>query len=322
MRAPRRVPALALTLVHLTLLASCHDGATPASSARPEAPPSPPREAPAAAVRYVIGGDSRGDTAHVIPWAFHEAKDRGVAAFIFLGDMEVSPDLDDHFRDQLAQLAPIPFFPVLGNHEGVRRARGAATTRDQRVPAIAAFRGRFLGKPQTPVESVFDDQIVYSVDLPGGVHFVALDNVSQPGFGPEQLAWLGKDLERAHAAPGKTHLIVAMHKPFAGNGITDHAMDEDGPAGAADSAAALALCEHAGVELIVGSHFHGFAEYVQHGIRSFITGGLGAPLDIAPTKDGKEHGFHHLLVVGVPVEGALTVEVVRFPGPPALGRDD
>jgi hypothetical protein len=87
-------------------------------------------------------------------------------------------------------------------------------------------------------------------------------------------------------------------------------MDEDGPSAAADSAAALSLFEEGRVELIVASHFHGFGEYVQHEIRSFITGGLGAPLDASP---GKPAPFHHFLLVGVPADGPLVVEVVRFP---------
>ncbi len=73
------------------------------------------------------------------------------------------------------------------------------------------------------------------------------------------------------------------------------------------------------VELIVASHFHAFAEYAQHGIRSFISGGMGAPLD---TSRGKEAAFHHVLAVTVPPEGPLAVEVVRFPGKPVFATGD
>ena len=96
-------------------------------------------------------------------------------------------------------------------------------------------------------------------------------------------------------------------------------MDEDGPGAAADSEAALALFVKDRVELIVASHWHGLAEYAQRGIRSFITGGLGAPLDKNP---GKEGGFHHMLVATVPAEGPIAIEVVRFPGPASYATED
>ncbi len=307
---------LALGAVAALALASC----------RREAPPqTDPR--PAAAIRYAVGGDSRQDTAHVVPWAFGEAKAKGVSALIYLGDMELKPDMDDHFRDELAGLSPVPFYPVLGNHESVRRPYAADAPHDDRVRALSAFRTRFLGKPGTPVQSAFDDKLVYSVDLPGGLHFVALDNVSQPGFGADQIAWLTADLDRAVGRDGEPsrgspnpsgkakHIVVGMHKPLAGGGITNHSMDEDGPGAAADSAAALALFQKAKVELLFASHYHGYADYVQGGIRSFITGGMGAPLDAG---HGKEGSFHHFLLVAVPPDAPLAVEVVRFPGAPAI----
>lgn len=46
-----------------------------------------------------------------------------------------------------------------------------------------------------------------------GVHFIALDNVSQgrPAVGPEQLAWMKKDLSRFHkSAP----IVVFTHRPL------------------------------------------------------------------------------------------------------------
>ena len=254
-----------------------------------------------------------------MPWAFHEAKARGAAALIFLGDMELKPDLDEHFRAELAELAPIQFLPVLGNHESARREHAQTPPQEERARALQAYAARFLGKPGTNVTSAYTDKLAYSVDLPGGVHYIALDNVSQPGFGADQRAWLGADLARARADARVKHVVVGMHKALAGSGVTAHAMEEDGPAAVADSAAALALCEQGHVELIVASHFHAFAEYAQHGIRSFITGGIGAPLDVAHSK---EAAFHHVLAVSVPPEGALAVEVVRFPGASVFAKEE
>jgi 3',5'-cyclic AMP phosphodiesterase CpdA len=309
----------ALAALSALALSAC-GGAQPICGEGPiavdEVAPAPPRAD--TSIRYVIGGDSRQDDAQVVPWAFHEAKARGVAALIFLGDMELKPDLDAHFESELAALAPVEFLPVLGNHESARRAHAETPPPEARVRAVGAFTARFLGKPGTPVQSAFADKVVYSVDLPGGVHFVALDNVSQPGFGADQLTWLGADLARAHADARVKHVIVGMHKALAGSGVTGHAMEEDGPAAVTESAAALALCEEGHVEMIVASHFHAFAEYTQRGIQSFITGGMGAPLDVSH----KGAPFHHVLAVKVPPEGPLAVEVVRYPGTQTFAKEE
>jgi hypothetical protein len=273
------------------------------------APPPPPvviaRPPEAGVVRFIVGGDSRDDSAHVLPWAFREARARGAAAFLFLGDMELTPQLDSSFAEELAWLDPVPFYPVLGNHEV--KVLGFLSLGQGH--AERAFRKRFLGTVRTPVHSTFANRVVYSVQLPGGVHFVALDNVSQNGFGAEQLAWLDDDLARARATPSTRHVVVGMHKPLAHNGVTTHSMDHDGAQAIADSDAALATFVKHHVDLVVASHVHQFTRFEQSGIPSYITGGLGAPL----TASGPEHAFHHFLQLDVRDTG-ITVDVVRFDG--------
>jgi len=270
----------------------------------------------AGSVRLVVGGDSRDDKAHVVPWAFQQAKTRGAAAFLFLGDMELTPELDKAFARELALLDPVPFYPVLGNHE-VEQLGFLPVGRTEAERSLAR---RFLGTPRTPIRSALADRIVYSVDLPGGVHFVALDNVSQRGFGRDQLAWLADDLKRAHAEAATRHILVGMHKPLAHNGVATHGMDHDGAQAASDSDAALALFVENHVEMILASHVHQYTQFQQAGIPSYITGGLGAPL----TRSGAEHAFHHFLVLDVTGSG-IHVEVVRFGGTPSIapeGEDD
>jgi hypothetical protein len=264
--------------------------------------------------RYLIGGDSRDDHTKVVQWAFREAKARAVTAFIFLGDMELTPELDEHFEALLSLLDPVPFYPVLGNHEVLRFGKfplGEAT-------AARNYRNRFLGTARTPVKSSIESRIVYSADLPGGLHFVALDNVSQPGFGVEQMAWLLSDLEKAAQNPAIKYIVVGMHKPLARNGITDHCMAEDGLQAIADSDAAVALFQKHHVTMIVASHLHEFDEFTQGGIPSYITGGLGAPV----THNGPDRSFHHLLQLEV--GDGFHVSVVRHAKPPADqgGRPD
>jgi 3',5'-cyclic AMP phosphodiesterase CpdA len=260
-------------------------------------------------IRYIIGGDSRDDAAHVLPWAFREARARGASGFFFLGDMELTPQLDEHFRNALPLLGPVPFYPVLGNHE-VRLFGLFAVAHDH---AERSFRRRFLDGRATPLESSLPNKVVYSVSLPGGVHLVALDNVSQRGFGLDQLQWLEKDLEQARQNPDVRFIIVGMHQPLAHNGVTTHSMDADGAIAISDSDAARALMIKHHVSLIVASHMHAFLPFTTDGIPTYITGGLGAPLD--PSMH--ERAFHHFLQVDVG-EDALHVTVVRFDGKPSI----
>jgi hypothetical protein len=293
-------------LVALLACAACGGAPPPAPVVTPV-----PAAAPEV-VRLIVGGDSRDDSAHVLPWAFREAHARGVAAFFFLGDMELSPELDRSFARELPLLDPIPFYPVLGNHE--IRQLGFLSIGEQ--AAERAFAAHFLGTPRTPIRSELPGRVVYSVDLPGGVHFVGLDNVSQQGFGADQLAWLDADLSSARAEPTTKHIVIGMHKPLAHNGVATHGMDADGARAIAESDEALAMFVKSHVELIIASHVHQLSQFEQAGIRSYITGGLGAPL----IRSGPEHAFHHFLQLDV-AEAGIRVSVVRFDGAPSVAAD-
>jgi Calcineurin-like phosphoesterase len=284
--------------------------ATTACDRKPAVPPVLGAAPPPGVVRYIIGGDSRDDSSHVLPWAFREAGARGATAFFFLGDMELTPQLDEHFRSALPLLGPVAFYPALGNHE-VRVFGELNVAHDE---AEATFRKRFLDTTMTPVHSSIANKVVYSVNLAGGVHLVALDNVSQKGFGAQQLAWLEADLAKASANPEIHHTIVGMHKPLAHNGKTTHSMDADGPGAIADSDAVLALLVKSHVSLIVASHLHAYLPYDTAGIPSYITGGLGAPLD----RGGPDYAFHHFLQVDV-TPSDVHVTVVRFDGKASQG---
>jgi 3',5'-cyclic AMP phosphodiesterase CpdA len=298
-----------LALPRITALLACA-----ACGGAPSSPPvvTPAPTSAAGVVRIIVGGDSRDDSAGVLPWAFREAHGRGVAAFIFLGDMKLSPEFDRAFARELAQLDPIPFYPVLGNHE----IKQIGFFPLGKKAAERAFAAHFLGTPRTPIRSALPGRVVYSVDLPGGLHFVALDNVSQPGFGADQLAWLDADLASARAEPTTKHIVIGMHKPLAHGGVAPHGMDADGARAGADSDAALAMFVKNQVELLIASHVHQFTQFDQAGIRSYITGGLGAPL----TRSGPDHAFHHFLQLDVADDG-IRVTAVRFGGVPVVAAE-
>ena len=277
-----------------------------------------PDQPPQGVIRLAIGGDSRDDGSHVLPWAFGEARRRGAQAFFFLGDMKIDSHLDRFFLAQLADLHGIPFYPLLGNHEveflGVVKLPGSRH-------AVQEFKDDFLTAPGVKLAVL--PEVVYAVDLGGFVHFIALDNVSPSGegFGAGQLAWLAGDLRAANAA--KKVILVGMHKPLAKNPITMHAMDEDGADAIKDSDAALALFKQYGVAMVFVSHSHMYASYLQDSVEVRLTGGLGAPLVKGLAEaDG---GFHHFLLLDIPPPGSrshLKVEVVKFRGTPTRDQED
>ena len=269
-------------------------------------------------IRLAIGGDSRDDRSHVVPWAFQEAHKRGAMAFVFLGDMEITSLSDRFFMPRLRDLAGTPFYPVIGNHE-VELFGAVRLTSGQH--AIEKFREDFLRKPGIKLAPLA--QVVYSAEIGKLAHFIALDNVSRrgEGFGDEQLAWLAGDLQAASAA--KSIILVGMHKALAKNPITTHAMDEDGPRAIRESDAALALFKQYGVAMLFVSHSHMYSAYNQDGIETRLTGGLGAPL-VKGLADS-DGGFHHFLLLDILAGGdtsMLRVEVVRFPGPPTRDQQD
>ncbi len=301
----------AILVLSLSCLAACKGGRSssirsPECCAAYQHSDSLPDQPPQGVIRLAIGGDSRDDHPHVLPWAFREAGRRGAQAFFFLGDMEITPQADRFFVGQLAELHGIPFYPLLGNHEveflGVVKLPGSRH-------AVKEFEEDFLGAPGVNLAPL--PEVVYAADLGGFVHFIAMDNVSRSGegFGAGQLAWLTQDLRAASAA--KKLILVGMHKPLANNPITTHAMDEDGIDAIKDSDAALALFRQYGVAMVFVSHSHMYASYKQGTVEMRLTGGLGAPLvkvllDI-PSGNRKHH---------------LQVEVVRFRGPPTRDQED
>jgi len=278
-----------------------------------------PDQPPPGVMRLAIGGDSRNDSSHVVPWAFREARKRGAKAFFFLGDLEFTRAEDKLFAPQLADLGGVPFYPVIGNHEvelfGAIRLRGSRH-------AVKEFKEDFLEVPGLNIAPLID-VVVYSADLGGAVHFIALDNVSRKGegFGPEQLAWLAEDLSAASAA--KRVILVGMHKALAKNPVTTHAMDEDGANAIRDSDAAIALFKKHKVAMVFVSHSHMYASYNQEDIEVRLTGGLGAPLVKGLAEaDG---GFHHFLLLDVPLVNnaiSLQAEVVKFQGTPTKDDQD
>lgn len=312
--------ALIVPAISLCFLAACKKGSRSSDIKCGESctvyqywDPLPEHPSPGV-IRLAVGGDSRNDEAHVMPWAFDQAKRRGTRAFFFLGDLEITSAIDKHSLAELKNLGDIPFYPVIGNHE-VETFGIIRLPKEESQLKVKKFKEEFLKAPGVNL-APFLDTVVYSVDLDGGIHLIALDNVSRKGegFGPAQLAWLEDDLKAA--AAGKKVILVGMHKGLAHNPVTSHAMDEDGPRAVKDSDAALALFKNYKVAMVFVSHSHMFAAYAQDkdGLQVRLTGGMGAPLVKGLAEaDG---GFHHFLLADVfpgDTNIPVRVQVVKFP---------
>ncbi len=300
--------------------------------------PAQPTCPPADTTRYIIGGDSRNDSAHVAPWAFTEAKARCAAAFFFLGDMELTPKWDATFQQKIEALKPVPFYPTIGNHEvvifgtqtNVARQSERWLDPDQIDENIAHFSERFLQAPNAPLSRArLRAQVAYSANVQA-VHWISLDNVSQAGFGREQLAWLEADLKAATNDPVKRWIVIGMHNALYDNGITSHAMGDpkehnapsEQAAAIRDSKRALDLFKKYRVALIVASHEHLYAKLdplKSAGIPSYITGGMGAPLKSPELPNTKAQ--HHILQLDVTSAG-LTVTPIWFDAPQSVSTGD
>jgi len=99
-----------------------------------------------------------------------------------------------------------------------------------------------------------------------GVHFVALDNVSlgRPNVGPEQLAWLKKDLERY---PKTAPIVVFTHRP-----LFDLRPDWEWFTGDGDQVM-NALAPYENVTVLYG-HIHRHHEHAEGGARHYAARSL------------------------------------------------
>ena len=166
---------------------------------------------------------------------------------VFTGDLTHTTDDPQERRKRLRE------FKAIVADLAVRDVRFMPGEHDASLDNGAAFQ-EFFG----PMHYVFDHQ---------GVHFIALDNVSDPAarIGDEQLAWLKADLARlAPDAP----IVVLTHRP-----LFDLAPEWDWATRDGDAALALLLPQK-NVTVFYGhihqEHHHMTGHIAHHAAKSLI----------------------------------------------------
>ena len=140
-------------------------------------------------------GDANPDATGTLPRAIAAVNALPVAPdfIVFTGDLTHTTDDPRERRQRMAR------FQELVAALKVRDIHYLAGEHDAALDAGKAFR-EFFG----PTRYTFDHK---------GVHFIALDNVSDPGasLGEDQLQWLADDLKRQ---PDDARIVVLTHRPL------------------------------------------------------------------------------------------------------------
>jgi Calcineurin-like phosphoesterase len=166
---------------------------------------------------------------------------------IFTGDLTHTTDDPKERRARLGQ------FKALAGQLKVKDVRFIPGEHDASLDRGEAFQ-EFFGKPYY----AFDHK---------GIHFIALDNVSEPGsqIGQVQLEWLSADLKKQRP---ETPIVVFAHRP-----LFDLYADWDWATADGDKALAL-LANHKHVTVFYGhihqEHHHMTGSIAHHAAKSLI----------------------------------------------------
>jgi len=194
-------------------------------------------------------GDANPDAANTLKKAVAavNALPQAPDFIFFTGDLTHTTDDPAERRRRMAQ------FREIVSDLKVKQVRFIPGEHDASLDRGAAFKEMF-----GPSYYTFDHK---------GAHFIALDNVSDPGarLGDEQLAWLGKDLA---AQPADARIVVLTHRP-----LFDLVPKWDWATRDGAQAVAL-LMPHKNVTVFYGhihqEHHHQTGHIAHHAARSLI----------------------------------------------------
>jgi predicted phosphodiesterase len=214
---------------------------TPAVTTTPSPVPSLAEATPPAGFTFAVAGDSR-DNPTVYRKVLASVAASGSVFLIHTGDL-VHSGTERQWKEfeQVMSGFPLPFYPVPGNHDGLR----------------GSLDGYLSHSGATKPHDSFDY---------GNAHFALVDS-HNGGVSAAELAWLKLDLE-ATRQPLK---MVFLHHPAFDPDGTDHIM-------AYGNDDFMALVKECGAGYVFAGHIHAYAQAERDGVTYVYTGGAGAPL--------------------------------------------
>ncbi len=216
---------------------------------------------------FVVLGDAQFDTPANFNRIIDQAKRLGPAFVIQVGDLidGYNSDLSvvqaewNRFKNQIAPLAPIPFYAVPGNHDVYGSGKA----------------------PDKKLEDLFEQEwgpLNYSFEYKNSL-FVVLNSDAREkpeGIGPKQLRWLAETL----AASDAQHRFVFLHRP-------PMLMDNDREL--------HEVFKNGGVNQVFYGHHHHYHHYTLDGVGYTMTNAGGR----MGHDDPRAGSFFHLLQVSV-----------------------
>ncbi len=191
------------------------------------------------------------------------------------GDLTHGGTLRDYHRfADLLGTSQVPCFTSIGNHD--RRTFGSR----------AIYRKMFA-------------PMYYGFDV-GPTRFLVLDSSRKRGLQRIQYRWLERELQQA----GQKRVFVALHRPPVCPKYNYLSFSAS-----TNVRRFLRLMRVYGVELVLGSHVHAFAEFTRQDVRYIVSGGGGGAL-------WHPANMHHYLHVSVRKQ-TVDIQVVPLPTPEA-----
>lgn len=254
-------------------------------------------------IRFIAYGDSRSrpDRHRQVIKAMSREKD--IAFVLHTGDLvangrNLNQWTSDFFQPAAPMLAKVPFYPVLGNHEGG-----------------SSYYFKYFNLP--------GNERWYSFDA-SNVHIIALDSNSSFNNGSAQYKWLVNDLEKHKNAKWK---LIFMHHPTYTSG--EHGDKRNGvpveqPIRTAQKLFP-SLAKKYGIKLIFAGHDHAYERSVNGGVTYIVTGGAGAPNYGQPNAKHNPYrkvfysGLHYCVVT---VDGNKASVIAKKPDGSVIDRVD
>ena len=206
------------------------------------------------------------------------------------GDLVANGDLEEDWDEQFFSsdyrgirelMANMPYMVSVGNHEG---------------------QGTLFAK-YFPYDLIEENSFYYSFNY-GNAHFIAIDQFADLDKKSAQYAWLENDLKTSN----KTWNIVLIHKP--GWTAGGHKNNKD------VQKILQPLFEKYNVKLVLAGHNHYYARAMVNGVCHITTGGGGAPLYKAKSKNDnivKVDKSLHFCKIST-TDNKLKIKVVRADG--------